>query len=142
MSAITKYAYSTISCEEDKLKLGNQFLLAFRDRDWNLLRSIITEDCTWCLPGEGELAGESEGADEVIDKAKQFAKKLSLELDHIQYSLNCVALAIQNRSLSKEPTADEHIATVNTIRDGRISGIYTFFSDVPGMRTYFDGVAH
>lgn len=142
MSAFQTNAYSTITCDEDKLKLGNQFLLAFRDHNWDLLRSIITDDCTWSLPGEGELSGESVGAEEVISKAMKFASKLSLGLDHIQYSLNCVALAIHNQAITGDADIDEHIATVNTMRDGKISGISTFFSAVPGMRTFFAEWSH
>lgn len=137
MSTVYQNAYSTVTCEEDKLNLGKQFLLAFRDQDWNLLRSIVTDDCTWTLPGSSELAGESAGVEEVISKAKQFVSKLSMELNHIQHSLNCVALAICNQAVSEEGRNDEHIATVNTLRDGKISAICTFFSDVPGMHAYF-----
>lgn len=137
MSATKNQAYSTVTCDEDKLKLGNQFILAFRNRDWDLLKSIITEDCTWSLPGMGELAGESAGPAEIVEKAKQFVIKLSLELNHIQYSLNCVALAIKNKTVTVGSDTQEHVATVTTLRDGKISGINSFFSDVAGVREQF-----
>ena len=137
MNANNNKAYSTITCDEDKFKLGNDFLLAFKNRDWDLLRSIITDDCSWSLPGSGELAGQSDGREQVIDKAKQFVNKLSLQPDHIQTSLNCVAMAIYNKACTGIPGADEHVATVSTVRDGKISSISSFFSDVDGVFTRF-----
>ncbi|MCQ6957019.1 hypothetical protein [Mucilaginibacter aquariorum] len=141
MNITNNNAYSTITCDEDKLTLGNQFVLAFKDRDWDLLRSIITDDCTWVLPGKGELAGSSDGAERVIEKAKHFVKNLDLGSGHIHVCLNCVAMAIQNQAVSGVPDSIEHIATVNTMRDGKISCINSFFSDVSGMRNYFTALA-
>lgn len=137
MKTTVHSAYSTVTCDEDKLTIGNQFLLAFRERDWNLLRSIITEDCTWSLPGTGELAGNSDGADQVLEKAKQFVERLNLANGHIPVCLNCVAMAIRKQFISEIVVTTEHIATVNTIRDGKISCINSFFSDVPGMQAHF-----
>ncbi|MET3981841.1 MULTISPECIES: nuclear transport factor 2 family protein [unclassified Mucilaginibacter] len=137
MSVIKENTYSTITSDEDKQKLGNQFILAFRDQNWDLLKSIITEDCTWSISGENDLADKLTGHDEVISKARQFVTKLSFEFDHIRQSLNCVALAIFTHAATGDKNADEQIATVNTIRDGKISEINTFFSDVPGMHSYF-----
>jgi len=133
MNANDNNAYSTIICDEDKLKLGNDFLSAFKNRDWDLLRSIITDDCIWWLAGSGELAGQSDGPEEIINKAKQFVNRLSLQADLIQASLNCVTLGIYNKALTGIPGANEHIATVSTIRDGKISRIISFFFDVDGV---------
>jgi len=130
MNANDNKANSAIIRDEDKLKLGNDFVSAFRNCDWDLLRSIITDDCIWCLAGSGELAGQSDGREEVINKAKQFVSRLSLQVNHIQTSLNCVAMAIYNKSFTGFPGADEHIATVSTIKDGKISSIMSFFFDV------------
>jgi ketosteroid isomerase-like protein len=127
-------AYSTITCDEDKLALGKQFILAFKNQDWVLLRSIITDDCTWESPGKSELASKSDGAEQVIEKAKRFVEKLNIETGHIQVCLNCVAMAIRNQSVSNEPDLNEHIATVHTMRDGKISSINSFFSDINGPK--------
>ena len=39
---------------------------AFRDRDFDTLRSLIAEDVVWHVPGRNPIAGEIRGLDELV----------------------------------------------------------------------------
>jgi ketosteroid isomerase-like protein len=138
MSHLSQHAYSTITSDEEKQYIGNQFFDALKTQNWELMRSIITEDCTWTLPGDNLLSGAYFGSDEVIKKARQFAGyKISLALNHVLYSLSSVALVMHNQGIRDKLELDEHLATVCVLRDGKISAITTFFSDMAGMNAFY-----
>jgi ketosteroid isomerase-like protein len=142
MENINVYAYSTITSDEEKLKIGQKLLEALGNRDWNLLRSVITEDCTWSLSSNHLLSGDCDGANEVIRKAAQFADNFDLQTDHVPHCLNCVAMAIYNKATRGTLSPNDHTATVGTLRNGKISTINTFFSDNLEMNTFFpDGLS-
>jgi hypothetical protein len=44
--------------DANKETIAQQFLAGLRSRDWNLLRSIMTEDIVWSLPGTSLISGK------------------------------------------------------------------------------------
>jgi ketosteroid isomerase-like protein len=128
MKNINEKAYSSLTSTEEKFRIASQFLTALNSKNWELLRSVITEDCTWSFLGTILPSGESIGADEVIIKAQYAVGMLHLGTGYIPHSLNCVALAIYKEAANGALNSDEHIAMVSTLRDGKISAISTLFS--------------
>jgi len=57
--------------DADKKGIAQQFLAGLRSRDWSLLRSIMTEDIVWSLPGTSLISGEASGVDAVIARAQR-----------------------------------------------------------------------
>ena len=57
--------------DESKRLIGQQFLEALRSRDWNSLRSILTDDVVWTVPGASLISGVADGVDEVISHAQR-----------------------------------------------------------------------
>jgi uncharacterized protein len=55
-----------MTTEEHKTEIAQKFLTGLRNRDWELLKSIMTEDIVWSLPGSSLISGEAHGVDAVI----------------------------------------------------------------------------
>ncbi|WKE67654.1 MULTISPECIES: nuclear transport factor 2 family protein [unclassified Streptomyces] len=92
--------------------------------------------CT--LPGENTISGTVVGADAVVERARKIASYgLSFELLHILVSRENMALSLHNTAQRPDAVLDEYLSTVCRLRDGRIAGIETYLSDVPGMNAFF-----
>jgi len=122
----------------EKKKLAETFLNAVGNQNWDLLHSIITEDISWTLPGTSLISGEVNGPNAIITRAQQIVSYgASLELKHILCGQYNVALSVHNQAVRGKLVLDEHLATVCTIRDGKISKIETYVSDVNGVNAFF-----
>jgi ketosteroid isomerase-like protein len=98
----------------------------------------MTPDVTWTLPGDNRISGTAAGVDAVIARAELIARYgPSFELEHVLVSRDNMALSIHNQATRGDLVLDEHLATVCTITDGRISRIETYLSDVDGMNAFF-----
>ncbi|WP_413669428.1 nuclear transport factor 2 family protein [Mucilaginibacter sp. Mucisp86] len=128
--------------EEIKKQLANKFLTGLKNRDWELMRSAFTNDVTWTLPGTSLLSGPAVGADAVIKRAGQLRDfGVMVQLNHILYGLDSVALSLHNTASRGDLILDEQVAIVCDITDGKISRITTHLSDVEGINAFFiDGV--
>lgn len=124
--------------EEAKLNLAYQFLSSLKTKDWNLLRSLLTDDSTWTLPGASIISGEAIGIDAVIKRAQLIVSfGVSLQLNHVLYGMFGFALSVHNQAIRGGIQLDEHLATVCVLRDGKIASINTYLSDVPGVNAFF-----
>ncbi|MDQ1292816.1 MAG: uncharacterized protein QG608_696 [Actinomycetota bacterium] len=56
---------------------------------------------------------------------------------HVLVSRDNMALNLHNTGRRGDMVLDEYLATVCTIRNGRIVAIETYLSDVEGMNAYF-----
>ena len=122
----------------EKKTLAETFLHAVGTQNWDLLRSIITEDIFWTLPGTSLISGEVNGQSAIIARAKQIANSgASLELKHILYGQYNVTLFVHNQASRGKLILDEYLATVCTIYNGKISKIETYVSDVDGVNAFF-----
>jgi ketosteroid isomerase-like protein len=127
-----------VTSEDTKQRLAGAFHRALLARDWDSLRTIMTPDVTWTLPGHNRISGTAAGIDEVIARAELIASYgPSFELEHILVSRDNMALGIHNQARRGDLVLDEHLATVCFISDGRISKIETYLSDVEGMNAFF-----
>jgi hypothetical protein len=69
----------TYASDEDIEILGRHF-----SDDWSLLRSIMTEDIVWSLPGTSLISGEASGLYAVIARAQRLVGYgLTFTLKHI-----------------------------------------------------------
>ena len=122
----------------EKKQLAETFLHALGTKNWDLLHSIITKDISWTLPGKSVISGEVSGADAIITRAQQIVSYgVSLELKHILYGQYNVTLSVHNQASRGELILDEHLATVCTILNGKISKIETYLSDIDGLNAFF-----
>lgn len=124
--------------EEIKEQLASQFLTGLKNRDWQLMRSTLADNVTWTLPGTSLLSGPAIGADAVIKRANQLRDfGVMLQLNHILYGLDSVALSLHNTANRGNLILDEQVAIVCDIVDSKISRIVTHLSDVEGINNFF-----
>jgi ketosteroid isomerase-like protein len=124
--------------EQTKQDLARGFHKALITKDWSLLREIMSPDVRWTLPGDNVISGTASGVDEVIARAQLIAGYgLTFTLDHILMSRENMALGLHNTARRGEAALDEHLATVCTLREGRIVAVETYLSDVDGMNAFF-----
>ena len=127
-----------MAIDEHKKTIARQFLEALRSRDWGLLRSIMTDDIVWTLPGTSLISGEASGVDAVIGRAQRIVSYgLTFELNHILIGQSGLALSLHNTAKKGTRSLDEHLATVCTLRDGKICEINTYLSDVEMANAFF-----
>jgi ketosteroid isomerase-like protein len=127
-----------MTIDDPNYAIGKQFHSALVAGDWAGIRSLLHDDATWTLPGENTISGTAVGAEAVVERAQKIAGYgLNFELPHILVSRDNVALSLHNTARRDDAVLDEYLAPVMRLRDGRIAGIETFLSDVPGMNAFF-----
>jgi uncharacterized protein len=57
--------------EQEKKTVAQEFIRGLGARVGNLLRSIMTEDVVWTLPGESPMSGEAHGVEAILKRAKR-----------------------------------------------------------------------
>ena len=86
-----------MNIDEHKKKIGQQFLEALQSRDWNLLRSIMTDDIVWTLPGTSLISGDAGGVDVVIARAQRIVSYgLTFNLKGVLIGQAGLALSLHN----------------------------------------------
>ncbi len=134
--SLTEIKKSQAGVEEKSL--GERFLVALRNRDWNLLRSLVTEDAVWNLPGESVISGEARGVEAVIQRSQTIVGYgINFTLKHILIGRHGMALSLHNTAKRGDLALDEHLATVFTLRGGKIAAINTYLSDIEMVNHFF-----
>jgi ketosteroid isomerase-like protein len=123
-----------------QVDLGTAFFWALRTKNWKLLREIMSPDATWSLPGQNAISGTAAGIDDVIARAQQIgAYRMTSTLERVLVSRDNIALGLHATARRGERVLDEHIATVCTVRAGRIVQVETYLDDLEGMNRFFTG---
>ena len=127
-----------MTTESKKIELANQFLTGLRTRDWDLLKSVMANDVVWNLPGSSLISGEAQDVDAVIQRAQLIVSYgLTFSLKHILIGRHGVALSLNNTARRGDLVLDEHLATVMSLRNGKISAIDTYLSDIDMLNAFF-----
>jgi hypothetical protein len=81
----------------ERYVIAQRFLTALRGRDWDLMRSLMTEDILWALPGDSIISGEAREIDAVIERTRRIVSyRLNFGLEYVLYGLEGFALALHN----------------------------------------------
>ena len=124
--------------DKEKNDIAQTFLTALRNRDWEMMRSIMINDIVWSLPGTSLISGEARGLDAVIKRSQLIVDyNLNFGLKGILFGQHGVALSLNNTARRGDLVLDEHLATVCSLRDGKISRIDTYLSDVDMVNAFF-----
>jgi ketosteroid isomerase-like protein len=127
-----------MTTEEHKTEIAQKFLTGLRNRDWELLKSIMTEDIVWSLPGSSLISGEAHGVDAVIQRSQLIVSYgLTFTLKHILIGQHGVALSLNNTARRGDLQLDQHLATVFSLREGKVCAIATYLSDVEMLNAFF-----
>jgi len=121
-----------------QVDLGTAFFWALCTKNWALLREIMSPDATWSLPGQNAISGTAAGIDDVIARAQLIgAYQMTSTLERVLVSRDNIALGLHATARRGERVLDEHIATVCTVRAGRIVQVETYLDDLEGMNRFF-----
>ena len=70
--------------DKEKNDIAQTFLTALRNRDWELMRSIMINEIIWSPPGTSLISGEASGIDAVIKRSQLIVNyKLNFGLKNI-----------------------------------------------------------
>ena len=124
--------------ESIKQEIAEKFLNALRSHDWEPMRTIMAPDIVWSLPGSSRISGEAHGVDAVIARCQIITSYgLNFGLKHVLYGQFGFALSLNNTAKRGDLVLDEHLATVCSLHEERISRIDTYLSDVPMADAFF-----
>jgi hypothetical protein len=102
-----------MKAESIKTELGEQFLIALRSHDWELMRTIMAPDVVWSLLGSSRISGEALGVDAVIARCQLITSYgLNFGLEHVLYGQFGLALSLNNTAQRGDLALDEHLAPV------------------------------
>lgn len=124
--------------EVEKKQIAEKFIEGLGRRDEHLLGSILTEDITWSLPGESLVSGEAHGTAAILKRAETLrAYGVKIEIEHIVFGFQDVALHLHNTGKRNGLVLNEHLTTVCRLRGNKICRLDTFISDVPMLNVFF-----
>lgn len=127
-----------MTADQDKRDVAARFIHGLLDGDWDRMRSALTDDATWSLPGTTAVSGLAEGADAVVERGRAIVSGgVSIELLHILTGEHNAAVMLHNTGRRGDAVLDEHLTTVFTLRDGRIAALETLISDVAMLDAFF-----
>lgn len=127
--------------EQDKKTIAQHFIHGLGSRDGNLLRSIMTEDVVWSLPGQSLMSGEAHGVEAILKRANTLhGFNVNIEIEHVVFGLQDVALHLHNTGSYGGKVLDEHLTTVIHLDGGKIRRLDTFISDIPMLNDYFSQI--
>jgi ketosteroid isomerase-like protein len=127
-----------MTAESIKKEIGEKFLISLRSHDWELMRTIMAPDVVWSLPGSSRISGEAHGVDAVIARCQLITSYgLNFGLKQVLYERFGFALSLNNTAQRGDLALDEHLATVCSLREEKISRIDTYLSDVPMANAFF-----
>ena len=124
--------------EAEKKEIAQRFITALSNRDANLLKSIMTDDVVWSLPGKSLMSGEAHGVDAILKRSEILHRhEVKIELEHIVFGYQDVALHLHNTAKRGDQILDEHLTTVCSLRGNKIRRLDTFISDVEMLNAFF-----
>lgn len=122
----------------DQLQVTQAFLRATGTKDWVAMRSIVADDAVWALPGTSLISGDSRGGDAVVARAQQLSNYgLNVAIERVLYGATGVAVSLHNTGQRGGLALDEHLTNVVRVRDGKITGIDTYVSDLATLNAFF-----
>ena len=123
--------------EEKKKEIALTFLTALQSRNATQLRSVLTDDAVWSLPGTSAVAGEAKGADAVVAKGQFLGSHgVAFALLHVLYGWTDVAIVLHNTGRHGDSILDEYLTSVLSLRGEKIQRIDTYISDVPMLNRF------
>ncbi len=116
--------------ERGKKDIAQSFIHGLGNRDGTLLRSIMTEDVVWSLPGESPMSGEARGVEAILKRASTLhGFNVKIEIEHVVYGLRDMALHLHNTGNCAGKVLDEHLTTVIHLDGNKIHRLDTFISE-------------
>ena len=124
---------------EQKQRAARTFLSVLGKPDAAVLESVVAPDVIWTFPGSSPISGEAHGIDGILKRAGVIAAYgVKVEILHATFSYTGgVSMILHNTAIKNGRTLDEHLCAVFAFKDGRISRLDTYLSDVAMAEAFF-----
>ena len=123
--------------EAQKKSIATDFITALQTRNASQLRSVLTDDASWSIPGSSAVGGEALGADAMVARGEFLSGHgVHFELLHVLYGWKDVAISLHNTARQGDRILDEYLTSVLRLRDGKIERIDTYISDVSMLNRF------
>jgi len=124
--------------EKEKLQLATDFLTSWKSRDWTNMKTLLSENVVWSLPGESILSGEVKGPDAITKRAGQLKDfGVMVEIKQILFNEKGLALSLHNTAKRGELILDEWVVIVCELEGSKISRLTTHLNDIAGINAFF-----
>jgi len=125
---------------QKRIDLAKSFTEALMTADEALLKSIVTDDVIWNLPGESIVSGEFHGVEGILKRIQIIVDhETQLKVLHYLTGWDDVAFILNNTGNYKGVELNEFLTTVCRVRDGKIYRLETLIDDVDMVNAYFTG---
>ncbi len=123
--------------ELKKKEIALTFIQSLQERDHGKLRSVLTEDAVWSLPGANQVSGEAAGADAIAERAQFLGEHgVDFELLHIVYGYEGMGIMLHNTARCKSKVLDEYLSSIFRLKEDKICRIDTYITDVPMLNAF------
>ena len=123
--------------EVQKETIARTFIEALQSRDSQRLRSVLTDDVVWSIPGTSHASGEAIGVDAVVARGEYLgANGVDFVLLHVLYGWKDVGISLHNTAQRRGCVLDEYLTSILRLRGDQIERIDTYISDVPMLNNF------
>lgn len=123
--------------EVQKETIARTFIKALQSRDSQQLRSVLTDDAVWSIPGTSHASGEATGVDAVVARGEYLgANGVQFALLHVLYGWKDVGISLHNTAKRGDRELDEYLTSILRLRGDKIERIDTYISDVPMLNNF------
>jgi len=123
--------------EVQKETIARTFIEALQLRNSQQLRSVLTDDVIWSIPGTSHASGEATGVDAVVARGEYLgANGVQFALLHVLYGWKDVGLSLHNTAQKGSHVLDEYLTSILRLRGDKIERIDTYISDVPMLNNF------
>ena len=123
--------------DAQKKEIASTFIRALQERDPVLLKTVLTDDAIWSLPGTSHVGGEAAGADAIVARGQFLGEHgVHFELLHVIYGYEGMGIMLHNTGTFNGKVLDEFLTTVFKLEGDKIHRIDTYITDVPMLNAY------
>jgi ketosteroid isomerase-like protein len=120
-----------------KKEIALTFIHSLQQRDPILLKTVLTDDAVWSLPGNNHISGEAVGADAIVARGQLLGEHgVNFELLHVIYGYEGMGIMLHNTGKCRGKVLDEFLSSIFRLNGEKISRIDTYITDVPMLNEY------
>jgi uncharacterized protein len=123
--------------DAQKKDIALTFIRSLQQRDPILLKTVLTDDAVWSLPGTSQISGEAAGADAIVARGQFLGEHgVNFELLHVIYGYEGMGIMLHNTGKCKGRVLDEYLSSIFKLQGEKICRIDTYITDVPMLNAY------
>jgi ketosteroid isomerase-like protein len=118
--------------------IGDALLHAFTTQKRDDLQAVVQDDIVWRLPGDNKMSGDVVGVDGLLSRfAKLAGYGVTIGIETLAINATGLAITLHNTGSHDGRDLDERLVTTIALREGKVSRLDTYLSDMPMMNAYF-----